>query len=135
MQSFPSVFLFSFFIPVLLATLSGMGVGGGGLFVIYLCAVLGMPWLEAQTLNLAFFLFAALAALVFHLQKRKIFFGAIALMTLCGFVASPIGSSLAFALPTDALRKMLGCALIAFGVLSLLRKNKKNKSGGRDTTK
>lgn len=117
--------VFLFLLPAALAALSGMGVGGGGLFMIYLSAFSEMEWLEAQALNLTFFLFASGAALLVHLQKRKIFFGAVALMTLCGIVAGPIGAALAFALPSGILRKIFGYTLIVLGILSFFRKNAK----------
>ena len=44
-------------ITFLLAALSGMGVGGGGLFVIYLSLFTDTPQLVAQGMNLLFFLF------------------------------------------------------------------------------
>ena len=48
---------------ILIGTLTGMGIGGGGLLVIYLTAVRGMPQLSAQGCNLLFFIFAASASL------------------------------------------------------------------------
>ena len=44
----------------LLSALSGMGVGGGGLFVIYLAFATDMPQLSAQGANLLFFLCSAM---------------------------------------------------------------------------
>ena len=41
------------------AVLSGMGVGSGGLLVVYLTLAAGMQQAPAQALNLFFFLFAA----------------------------------------------------------------------------
>ena len=48
--------LFTILITFLLAALSGMGVGGGGLFVIYLSLFTNTPQLTAQGMNLLFFL-------------------------------------------------------------------------------
>ena len=44
---------------ILIGTLTGMGIGGGGLLVIYLTAVRGMQQLSAKACNLLFFIFAA----------------------------------------------------------------------------
>ena len=44
------------FVTFAVALLSGMGVGSAGLLVTYLALVLGMPQLQAQGLNLLFFL-------------------------------------------------------------------------------
>ena len=44
-----------------IALLSGLGVGSGGLLVIYLTLYAGTPQLQAQGVNLVFFLFSILA--------------------------------------------------------------------------
>ena len=124
--------LLSFVFPFLIALLSGMGVGGGGLFVIYLRYISEFSQLEAQTQNLVFFIFAALSALMLHLQKRKIFFGAVVLMSLCGIVGSVIGSATAFALDGELLKKMFGILLIAAGSFSFFTKVQRAR---RKTTK
>ena len=43
-------------VPLLIATLSGLGVGSAGLLVAFLTLCEGMPQLEAQGQNLLFFL-------------------------------------------------------------------------------
>ena len=53
------------------SVLAGTGVGGGGLFVIYLTMICGMAQAKAQAVNLVFFISAALAALPYHLTHRK----------------------------------------------------------------
>ena len=45
------------------SVLAGTGVGGGGLFILYLVSVLGTPQTDAQAVNLVFFISAAIAAL------------------------------------------------------------------------
>ena len=49
-------------VTLLIATLSGMGIGSGGLMVLYLTFVRHAPQLTAQGFNLLFFLFAAAAS-------------------------------------------------------------------------
>ena len=44
-------------VSFLIATLSGLGIGSGGLLVIYLTLLDGMPQLRAQGVNLVFFSF------------------------------------------------------------------------------
>ena len=50
----------------------GMGVGGGGLLIIYLTLYLHMPQLSAQGTNLLLFVIAGIASLPFHLKHRNI---------------------------------------------------------------
>ena len=57
---------------LLIAVLSGMGVGSGGLLVTDLTLVHGTPQLSAQYLNLLFFIFASAASLCIHLTHRRI---------------------------------------------------------------
>ena len=46
-------------VGTLIALLSGMGVGGGGLFAVYLSMFTDIPQLSVQGYNLLFFLFSA----------------------------------------------------------------------------
>ena len=46
-----------YIIPFLISALMGMGVGGGGLFIIYFTLLLGTPQLTAQGTNLLLFVF------------------------------------------------------------------------------
>ena len=48
------MFFVNILIAVLIAALSGMGVGGGGLLVIWLVLTAGMPAPTAQGINLLF---------------------------------------------------------------------------------
>lgn len=110
-----------------IALLSGMGVGSGGLLVIYLTLVENTPQLTAQGLNLLFFLFASASSLIVHVTKRKIFGGAVLVMGVCGIVGSLLGSFAAAHMPADLLGKIFGAVLVISGVLSLKqRKRAKN---------
>ncbi len=108
----------SFFI----AALSGMGIGSGGLFVIYLTLVSSTPQLAAQGLNLLFFLFSSGSALLYHLLHRRIFWKAVLLLTLTGIAGALIGSVVAGLLPVALIKKLFGGMLVASGVVALFRK-------------
>ena len=110
-----------------IALLSGMGVGSGGLLVIYLTLVENTPQLTAQGLNLLFFLFASAASLIVHITKRKIFGGAVLVMGACGIIGSLLGSFVAAHIPADLLGKIFGAMLVISGVMSL-KKNRKAKT-------
>ncbi len=108
----------SFFI----AALSGMGIGSGGLFVIYLTLVSSTPQLAAQGLNLLFFLFSSGAALLYHLFHRRIFWSAVLVLTLTGIVGSLAGSFVVGLLPVAVIKKLFGGMLVASGSVALFRK-------------
>ena len=114
----------SFFIAFLLALLSGMGVGGGGLFALYLKIFENYSQLEVQTFNLIFFLFASSAALTVHLIKRKIYFLPVCIAAASGIVGSLIGSRIALSVNTIFLSKLFGVMLVATGAYSLFRKKR-----------
>ena len=117
--------IISFFISIL----SGLGVGGGGLFVIYLALFTETPQLTIQGINLAFFLFSASASLIVHLTRRKIFFLAVIVMSFFGVIGALGGSVLSRYVGQELLRKAFGIMLIFAGSLSLVKafKNDRHK--------
>ena len=111
------------FVAVLvIAALSGLGVGSGGILVIYLTLVEKMPQLAAQGANLVFFILASLSSLIFNLPKRRIPYGAVALMAVLGIGGSFFGTYLARIIPSAALGKIFGGMLVASGLLALKKK-------------
>lgn len=114
-------------VALLIAALSGLGIGSGGLLVIYLTLVEGADQLIAQGINLLFFLFSSGASLVFHLKKRRLFGGVILIMSLAGLVGAAAGSLLALSLPSHVLRRLFGGMLTASGMVVLQKKQKTNQ--------
>ena len=116
----------------LISVLAGMGVGGGGLLVLYLVFVKEMGQLEAQGINLVFFVFAALSALVYHTRKRQIDWRLVMILTVTGAIGVLGGSSLARALSPEVVRKIFGWLLMVCGATVLVgkRKNKKFEKKG-----
>lgn len=108
-----------------IAVLSGMGIGSGGLLVIYLSLVSATPQLTAQGINLLFFLFSTGAAMTVHLRKRKIYYGAVLIMSVLGIVGALIGSFTAGIIPTGIVRKLFGAMLIISGAVALFKRDKK----------
>lgn len=118
------------------AVLAAMGVGGGGLLVIYLTLVKGLPQIYAQGVNLLFFLPSALVSLFFKRKllasKKKL------LLTVCPTaVLSSLGFSLIGGYMDEALlRRIFGAFLILAALIQIFSKksNSKDKraSGGED---
>ena len=113
-------------IPFIVAALSGMGVGGGGLFVIYLSIFTSTPQLAAQGMNLLFFLFSSGASLTIHLTKRHIYPTLILILALSGIAGSLAGTFLSGLIHPDILRKVFGSMLVISGIYSL-KQNKISK--------
>lgn len=102
-----------------LGTLSGLGIGGGSLLVLWLTLVLGIPTEDARVLNLMFFLPCAAAACLFRkaqgsLQPRKILPAAAA-----GCIAAAICSPLGQSMDTQLFKKLFGILMIAAGFREL----------------
>ena len=112
---------------LLISVLAGMGVGGGGLLVLYLVLIKGTEQLEAQGINLMFFVFAALSSLVYHARKRDINWKLAAFLTLTGAAGVFAGTSLAKALSPETVRKIFGWLLMGSGAVVLVGKRGKKK--------
>ena len=103
----------------LIAVVSGLGVGGGGLFAVYLSIFTDTPQLSIQGYNLLFFLFCAGASVTVQLFRRRIPFAAVAVMILSGILGAVAGTWLAQIVPEDWLRRAFGIMLVAGGIISL----------------
>ena len=106
----------------IIAVLTGMGIGSGGLFVIYLTMIRASNQVEAQGLNLAFILIASAASLIIHFTRRKLRFDLILVMSFFGVIGAIAGSFAVNFISADILRKIFGGFLIISGTLSLLKK-------------
>jgi uncharacterized membrane protein YfcA len=104
-----------------MGALSGMGIGGGGLLVIYLTLIRGAEQINAQGINLYFFVFASIAALFIHCRKRRIDYSLVLLLSAFGMPVSLFGGLLASVTDPYLLRKIFGVMLIIAGGISLVR--------------
>ncbi|MBR5539479.1 MAG: sulfite exporter TauE/SafE family protein [Clostridia bacterium] len=109
-------------VTLIIAVLTGMGVGSGGLFVIYLSLIKGVPQLLAQGLNLYFFIFSTAVALVFHARTRKLPLLRLAVICTVGSIGCYFGASLAKSVDPSMLRSLFAVLLIATGIVTLLPK-------------
>jgi uncharacterized membrane protein YfcA len=116
-----------FIISLIIAVLSGMGVGGGGLLVIYLTLFENTDQLIAQGANLAFFLFAGIASTAYSLKRKKIVWKTTLPLSISGALASILGSLAASNFEPNILRKIFGGMLILGGIGSLISTFGKNK--------
>ena len=107
-----------------IAALSGMGVGGGGLLVIYLAFATELPQLSVQGINLLFFLFSAGSALLIHVRRRTILWKTVALLVAFGLGGVLLGTHLTELVDESLLRKIFGVLLVISGILSLKRQQK-----------
>lgn len=109
----------AFIISFIIATLSGMGVGGGGLLVIYLTLFESAEQIVAQGTNLCFFIAAAIASTVYSAKKKRIVWKTTLILSFSGVVFSVLGGYLAGVMDPAALRKIFGGMLVLGGISSL----------------
>lgn len=111
-----------FIVVFIIAALSGLGVGSGGLLVIYLTLIEKVAQLTAQGANLIFFILATSASLILNLPKRRIPIGAVVIMSALGICGSFVGTHFASILPSEVLRKIFGFMLVGSGIYALKKK-------------
>jgi len=111
----------SFIVSFLVAILSGLGIGGGGLLVIWLVLYKGTEQLTAQGINLIWFLFSSSGAMLVHLTKRKLNFGLILFFAAFGAIGVLAGSFFAHRIPPDTVRTVFGFLLLCSGLLTLFK--------------
>lgn len=119
--------IFTIIASFLIAALSGIGVGGGGLFVVFLAMFTDTPQITAQGINLLFFLFSAGSSVCVHLSQRQIFGTAVLVMAVSGIVGSVCGTLLTTVVPQTLLRKAFGVMLVISGIFSLKAKKEVNE--------
>ena len=101
--------------------LSGFGVGGGSLLLIYMTSFAGVPQTLAQGVNLLYFLPAAATALPAHLKNGYVEKKALLPAIAAGLVCSALAAWAATALDVDVLRRCFGGFLILIGLRELFR--------------
>lgn len=114
--------LVAILISFAVAVLTGLGVGGGGLFMLYLALLTDTPQLLAQGLNLLFFLFSGAASVCVHLTQRTLYPLLILLLTTSGLLGAFVGTMIASHVPAMLLRRIFGLMLIVTGVITLKKR-------------
>lgn len=102
----------------------GMGVGGGGILLLYLTAFAGTEQLSAQGINLVFFLPTAASALIMHIKNGFVKWRSAAIAVLCGIPGVFLGSYIAGSIDKTLLRGAFALLLLAIGLKELFRKEK-----------
>ena len=103
--------------------LSGFGVGGGSLLLIYMTSFAGLAQNAAQGINLLYFLPTAAASLPAHFKNGYVEKRVLLPAVCAGLVCSALTAWAATALDVDILRKCFGGFLIVIGLRELLKKD------------
>lgn len=109
-------------IGTLLGFLSGMGIGGGSLLLLWLTLVMQTDPYTARQINLLFFLPAAGVACYYRIKQGKLTFNKTILPVVAGCLGALVGTGISGIFRTALLKKILGALLLFCGVRELLWK-------------
>ena len=116
---------------VLSGILGALGVGGGGVLIIYLVVFMNLDQITAQGINLLFFLPCGLVAIIIHAIKKRIRWATVLPCVIGGAVGVLIGTWLLNYIGSALLRYIFAAGLILLGIKELVLSF--NKSGKEKT--
>ncbi len=111
----------TFVIALITSALAGLGIGGGGLLVIYLAFFTDTPQITSQGINLLFFIFSSAASMLIHLKHRRLPFLLILILAVTGGVGAALGSITALNADPSILRRLFGGLLTVSGIITLCK--------------
>ena len=112
--------------------ISGLGIGGGTILMVYLTLLAGLQQQTAQGVNLIYFLPTAAAAILLHGKHRYLDRALILPAALCGCLTALFGAWLAGTISLVLLRRLYGGFLVLAGALELLKQPKNAKQPPKD---
>ena len=121
------------FVPILAGlvcgVLSGLGIGGGSLLMLWLTQAAGIELGCARMLNLLYFLPTAGSSLFLHGKNRFIKWAVVWPAALAGIGAALLALWLVPSVDTPWVKKAFGTVLIAAGLRELLGRQNRQKTG------
>lgn len=116
LESLPVILI----VGTVLGFLSGLGIGGGSLLIIWLTVVLGSDPLVARSINLLFFIPSALVACGLRMRQGDLMVKPLLPAILAGCAAAAVFSRVSTILNVEVLKKLFGIVLLAAGLRELL---------------
>lgn len=123
LDTFPIALL----VGTVLGFLSGLGIGGGSLLILWLTMAVGMEYPAARGINLLFFLPAAIVAIIFRNKSVKIPWKSVIPAALGGCLTATVCYYLSHQLDLAILKKCFGILLIITGIREIMFKDKNNR--------
>lgn len=120
-------------LPVMVAVgaalgfLSGLGVGGGSLLMLWLTVVLHIEHSLARTINLLFFLPSALIACLFRWKQGTLRLNKVLPAVIVGCLFAGLFAWFSTVIDTGILKKLFGGLLLATGLRELFYRPRKAK--------
>lgn len=108
--------------------LASMGLGGGGILIIYLTIFAGIEQTVAQGINLVFFIPISIVAIIIYYKKKLISWKIAITASISGVIGAISGALLSSAIDSSILSKIFGGLLFVIGLNQLFsRKKPKSK--------
>lgn len=106
-------------VGTLLGFLTGLGVGGGSLLILWLTLVLEMSQTAARGINLLFFLPSAAISCYLRWKQGTVTLKKILPAIFAGCAAAAVFSLISTRMDLEILRKLFGVLLLATGIREL----------------
>lgn len=118
-------FWFAIGIGAALGFLSGLGVGGGSLLLLWLTLVLGMDQSQARLINLMFFIPCAAIACLFRWKQGTLKPKSVLVPIAAGLLGAFLGNLLGQELDLKILKRIFGIFFIICGIRELCYRPRK----------
>ena len=102
--------------------LGAMGLGGGSVLVLYLTMIKNAPQLNAQGINLIFFIPTAISALIFHTKNKLVEWKIALRLIVAGLIGIIPGYYLISILDDNIVRRIFAVLLVFVGLKNLFLK-------------
>lgn len=122
-------------VAIISATLAGMGIGGGALFVILSTIFLGFEQKYAQTINLVMFMSVSISATIANIKGKKIDFKLVKKMLPLLVIGAFVGTWLVTKIDSSKLKTYFSCFLVAIGIYEIISSLKRIKKAKNNTNK
>ncbi|MGI6267635.1 MAG: TSUP family transporter [Acutalibacteraceae bacterium] len=99
-----------------------MGLGGGSLLLLYLAFVLSVPQINAQGINLLFFIPCAITSIFFHHRNKLVRWDIVLPVAMGGIAGVFCGLRLLSVIDPSLLSKIFGAFLVVFGLSEMFIK-------------
>lgn len=96
--------------------ISGFGIGGGSLLMVWMTSVASLDQKMAQGINLMYFIPTSIGALLFHIKNKMIAWNVVIPAAICGCITAIFSAKAVSTLDVSLLRKMFGVYLCFVGI-------------------
>ena len=116
------------FLSIIASVLSGMGIGGGSIFILFVTLFGNVGQKEAQVLNLILFLVVGTTATIGNIKNKNIDWSVIKKTAVLLIFGSFVGSWLFYSINEKSLKRYFNYFLVIVGIYEIITSLIKFKS-------